>query len=51
MASGKFFTLVFLSAALGAFFIPAAHAEDSIWSGLVLATNEEQPKTTPELEK
>jgi|ERR1700677_1579869 len=51
MASRKLTALIFL-AVLGAVFLPMAHAEDSIWSGLVLATNEEHPKQTPpELEK
>lgn len=44
--------LALLSAALGAADIPSARAEDSIWSALVLGTNEEHPKAAcPELEK
>jgi hypothetical protein len=51
-ASGKILVLALLSAALGAVSIPNARAEDSIWSALVLGTNEEHPKAAcPELEK
>jgi hypothetical protein len=44
MAFKKFLALFCLSIALGGIFIPATQAEDSIWSGLVLGTNEEHPK-------
>jgi hypothetical protein len=52
MGFRKFFVLVFLFAALGVIIVPACHAEDSIWSALVLATNDEHPKeAVPELQK
>ncbi len=52
MAFKKFFAGLLLSAVIGVVFIPAVHAEDSIWSALVLATNDEHPKeASPQLEK
>jgi hypothetical protein len=43
---------VFLVLMLGACFSPKLSAGESIWSGLVLATNEEHPaETAPELKK
>ncbi len=44
--------LAIFFAALGAAFAPAARAEESMWSALLLATNEEHPKEAcPELQR
>ena len=51
MASRKLSLIALLCALSCMAFVPAAHAQEAIWSGLVLGTNEEHPKSTPELEK
>ena len=52
MASRKLFVFALLVAGMGMFFVPPAHSEETIWSALVLGTNEEHPKgACPELEK
>ena len=51
MASRKLLLAV-LAAGTGLLSAPKAHSEESIWTGLVLASNEEHPKAAaPELEK
>ena len=52
MALRKFFVLVLISTAMGGIFVPSSRATDSIWSALVLATNDEHPRPPePALEK